>query len=51
MIDGQSFDQHYEPFQLAARNMWKDIESYQTYGHAGHIAGNVDTLRVTIPRI
>ena len=43
MVDGQSYDQYYDPHLLAARNMWKDIDSYQCFGDSTH---NVDGLKV-----
>jgi|TARA_B110001450_G_scaffold247248_1_gene262122 hypothetical protein len=51
VIDGQAFEQYHEPFQLAARHMWADIEGYQSFGAAGHIAGNVSDLGVPVARI
>lgn len=46
IIDGQAYDQHYEPFQLAARNMWKDIESYDRDGR-----DDFSSLQVELPQI
>lgn len=49
LIDGQAYDQHYEPFHLVAKNMMQDIEEYQSFGDAGHI--NLDLLRVNIGNV
>ena len=47
IIDGQTYDQHYEPFQLAARNMWRDIEGYEhLFGQDAH-----SHLQVELPRL
>ena len=47
VIDGTSYDQYYEPFALAARHMWRDIEAYQGLGET---SVNIEGLRVNIPR-
>jgi len=31
--------------------MWADIEGYQSFGEAGHIAGNVSDLGVQVAKI
>ena len=31
LIDGQAYDQYYDPFQLTARNMLAHIDAYQVY--------------------
>lgn len=48
LIDGQAYDQHYEPFGMIARNMWSDIEAYQAFGDAGHIGSDLKLLNVNI---
>ena len=30
LVDGQAMDQHYDPFMLAARHMWRDISAYDS---------------------
>lgn len=40
LIDGQAYDQYYDPFQLTARNMMKHIEAYHGY------RGSSEGLRV-----
>jgi hypothetical protein len=32
MIDGVSYDQYHDPFALAARHMWADLNQYQGFG-------------------
>lgn len=50
LLDGQAYDQHYEPFQLAARHMWKDIKAYDT--GVGQLTGTAsEGLRVQIPNL
>lgn len=48
LVDGQAHDQFHDPFLLAARNMWSDIQSYNEFGNT-----NVGTngLRVSVPRL
>ena len=42
--DGQAYDQHNDPWILAARNMLKDIESYKQIGETPQLDG----LRVRV---
>lgn len=48
LIDGQAHDQFYDPFVLAARNMWADISQYEGLGNSDL---GVDGLKVSIPRL
>lgn len=48
MVDGQAMDAHYDPFLLAARHMWNDIESYESGFDHQHQSG---ALRVNIPNL
>jgi len=47
MIDGQAFDQYYDPFTLATKKMWNDIQAYEGFG----ASSNADGLRVQIPSL
>jgi len=48
--DGQSYDQHYDPFLLAARNMWRDIEAYEV-GVGSQVPSGMGSLRAQIPSL
>lgn len=48
LIEGQAYDQFYEPFSLAARQMWADIQDYRELGETNL---NHNVLRVTIPKL
>lgn len=45
LIDGQPYTQHYDPFVLAARHMWADIQAYN------NDVDMQDNLRVSLPRL
>ena len=49
MVDGQAYDQFYDPYTLATRQMWADIEGYQGLGEYAH--NNVNDLNVQVPRL
>jgi len=48
MVDGQSYTQYHDPFNLAAKNMWKDISAYETFGEATQ---QMDGLKAFVPRL
>jgi len=48
MVDGQEFTQYHDPMVLAARNMWKDVEAYNSLGE---VPSTLDGLRIQIPRL
>jgi len=48
MVDGESFTQYYDPFTLAANNMWQDISAYSCIGETTQ---NFDGLKVKIPTL
>jgi len=47
--DGQAYDQHYDPFLLTAKNMLRDINSYEL-GVSSQV-GSTDALKVNVPDV
>ena len=48
--DGHSYDQHYDPFLLAARNIWRDVEAYEL-GVGSHAPSGMGSLRAQVPNL
>lgn len=46
--DGLAYDQYYDPFLLAARNMWKDIEGYNAAAGVT-LPTKQESLKIEIP--
>lgn len=47
--DGQTYDQYHDPMTLAAKNMLKDIDSYEVT--SGSVAESIEGLQVSIPNL
>ena len=48
LVDGQAYSQYHDPMALTARNIWREVEAYESFGAS---TNNLDGLRVEVPRL